>query len=807
MTSPARDDLAQQVGKLTSINKAVDEITRVYTLLQQECASLRAEQARLQAAHIGKRNDLQTLQQEVDQLTNKRNSLQQGDGTVQDHTWWTSFNRTNLAGPSSVLDPAAEGDLVGKLNRKLWKAEEEIRDLRAAQNALKREHQDDIEREMAISAGLRDRISSLEGKRRSLRDERDALSAKQRVMNDQLENIESVLLDTRTLAAKDRADLEEAVRNERAMTNKLKAEMEEMKRHHDATRAELKVLQDAQQMAQAVKSPPRILQPREANIPNQSGQAAPGLKTPTKPKLKAFPSLLASPSAPVKATGSAKQDPAQQLALMESSYLHLSQTHQSLRKAYNNLRDIHQKDIEHMKQYKVQHLAREQERKRKREEKKASRGVRSGTGSATPTEGVSDRERLVSSGEAILPTGADENLVLVEESESLPPATRNLPISRKRNPSAPANEGDTETEQDEEDLAIFVEAKPPPARDDVQLPMDAAIDARPEVSPTKRAVQPARVTPWLGTPAGKAGPSGTNRQLGLTKSRGLDPGDDDFASPPDEPSTPIATKTPLIRDRGVGDTTLLRKAILHKAVVGGSAAVETPTRTEQVRDHMEDFSTPQAQLLSRTGSSDMIATGTSSKRKLVDVAMGGLTPAEKAVKRKQIAQMPASERRELYKEYKGKGRYMRSEASRGSIREEYEIDPEQNEGASFAFHDVKRKRAERKAMHGGDCECCKDYYEAVGEIPRFNQGPVWRDAKSAEDKDEGDAVREHQNKVSRHRETWVKPPTPPGYWQIGFPSTQDVAEQNERADQMNAEKEARLRREVMQKDSKWRKKN
>lgn len=46
--------------------------------------------------------------------------------------------------------------------------------------------------------------------------------------------------------------------------------------------------------------------------------------------------------------------------------------------------------------------------------------------------------------------------------------------------------------------------------------------------------------------------------------------------------------------------------------------------------------------------------------------------------------------------------------SKKQALDEYEIDPGQNEGASFAFHDVKRRKAERKHMHGGDCECCKD---------------------------------------------------------------------------------------------------
>jgi len=45
--------------------------------------------------------------------------------------------------------------------------------------------------------------------------------------------------------------------------------------------------------------------------------------------------------------------------------------------------------------------------------------------------------------------------------------------------------------------------------------------------------------------------------------------------------------------------------------------------------------------------------------------------------------------------------------SRPQVFDEYEIDPEQNEGVDYQFHDVKRRKTDRKQMHGGDCECCK----------------------------------------------------------------------------------------------------
>jgi hypothetical protein len=43
-----------------------------------------------------------------------------------------------------------------------------------------------------------------------------------------------------------------------------------------------------------------------------------------------------------------------------------------------------------------------------------------------------------------------------------------------------------------------------------------------------------------------------------------------------------------------------------------------------------------------------------------------------------------------------------------TVADEYEIDPDQNEGAKYQFHDVKRRKVDRQKMHGGDCECCRE---------------------------------------------------------------------------------------------------
>jgi hypothetical protein len=38
--------------------------------------------------------------------------------------------------------------------------------------------------------------------------------------------------------------------------------------------------------------------------------------------------------------------------------------------------------------------------------------------------------------------------------------------------------------------------------------------------------------------------------------------------------------------------------------------------------------------------------------------MEGLSPAEKAIQLKKLSKLPASEKREVYAQYKGKGRYL-----------------------------------------------------------------------------------------------------------------------------------------------------
>ena len=152
----------------------------------------------------------------------------------------------------------------------------------------------------------------------------------------------------------------------------------------------------------------------------------------------------------------------------------------------------------------------------------------------------------------------------------------------------------------------------------------------------------------------------------------------------------------------------------------------------------------------------------------------------------------------------------------GTINSRFSIRKDRNHGVDYQYDAVVRTREERKHMLGSDCECCREvsgdgpgkdplpidspafqYYEAVGPLPHSRQ-PLWRTPTkrkapynlhaSDNNKENTDEVEEHKQLISRHRHHWHRPKTPPGYWDIGFPDTQEVLDINRRAAEMHKRK-------------------
>ncbi|OBZ76376.1 hypothetical protein A0H81_03416 [Grifola frondosa] len=172
-----------------------------------------------------------------------------------------------------------------------------------------------------------------------------------------------------------------------------------------------------------------------------------------------------------------------------------------------------------------------------------------------------------------------------------------------------------------------------------------------------------------------------------------------------------------------------------------------------------------------------------------------------------------------YSIYKGRGRYAAdAHAGDTTINALFKIDSAQNDGVGFQFDEVVRDKQRRRHLHAGDCECCRDYYEAIGPLPPRLQAPLWRSPESTPSKPsrasvrgkqqganfDGDlaessrqaAIAQHKGAISRHRQQWTRASTPPGYWDIGFPDTQQVSDINESAREMHERKRAMVELEV-----------
>ncbi|KAF9023250.1 hypothetical protein BDZ89DRAFT_1192566 [Hymenopellis radicata] len=137
-----------------------------------------------------------------------------------------------------------------------------------------------------------------------------------------------------------------------------------------------------------------------------------------------------------------------------------------------------------------------------------------------------------------------------------------------------------------------------------------------------------------------------------------------------------------------------------------------------------------------------------------------------------------------YSKYKGRGRYSnigatQHDAHNTTINATFAIDPSRNDGLDYAYEEVVRGKKKRRNLHGGDCECCRDYYE--GGMP------LW---KSSEPNQKASPVttprRERKKGISRHRHQWAQGGTPPDYWNIGFPDTQEVESRQDRLQTMSA---------------------
>ncbi|KAI8826632.1 DNA repair protein endonuclease SAE2/CtIP C-terminus-domain-containing protein [Fimicolochytrium jonesii] len=110
----------------------------------------------------------------------------------------------------------------------------------------------------------------------------------------------------------------------------------------------------------------------------------------------------------------------------------------------------------------------------------------------------------------------------------------------------------------------------------------------------------------------------------------------------------------------------------------------------------------------------------------------------------------------------------------------------------YKYQEVVRNKEQRKKMQAQDNWCCAKFYEAAGPIAPLPElgAPTAHSAGCAHDQ-KSNAHATHLQAVSRHRHVHKPPNTPPGYWDVDFPTTQEVAVNNKEAANNKAAKQNR----------------
>ncbi|CCH46554.1 Muscle M-line assembly protein unc-89 [Wickerhamomyces ciferrii] len=122
------------------------------------------------------------------------------------------------------------------------------------------------------------------------------------------------------------------------------------------------------------------------------------------------------------------------------------------------------------------------------------------------------------------------------------------------------------------------------------------------------------------------------------------------------------------------------------------------------------------------------------------------------------------------------------------IIEDFKINPAKNGDVDFAFHEVLRGD-KRQCAHGSTCKDCEKFYKnAQGDNPQAKIGSTksglkWNDESNYYTKPDNLV-----SKTSRHRTIFDRVPSPPGFGDFDFPSTQEQKKNREKSDAIRRKK-------------------
>jgi len=165
---------------------------------------------------------------------------------------------------------------------------------------------------------------------------------------------------------------------------------------------------------------------------------------------------------------------------------------------------------------------------------------------------------------------------------------------------------------------------------------------------------------------------------------------------------------------------------------------------------------------------------------------------------------------------------------------DFKINPKYNDGLDYAFSEVIRTSDRRQCLPG--CtrpDCCGNKFRKVVEIggalpaprpglwdtdedidaeQRVLQRHLGTNAKAILKRMSADEVKTMLEQAQaeqfaqahgRHKASWVRSATPPGFWNADFPSTQEEEEIRRQAEKKERDRVAEIYREAIRGNGRW----
>ncbi|CAG8522624.1 11102_t:CDS:2 [Racocetra fulgida] len=125
---------------------------------------------------------------------------------------------------------------------------------------------------------------------------------------------------------------------------------------------------------------------------------------------------------------------------------------------------------------------------------------------------------------------------------------------------------------------------------------------------------------------------------------------------------------------------------------------------------------------------------------------------------------------------------------------------------NIRFNETVRKQSERRQLQGEDCRDCRRYYEITGPMPIPDATGLNRCGHTNQVQSAELLMEARLHYTSKHRTKYSRAPTPPGFWRVGFPTSQELAETNEQSIEYEKSREDQKRKEneyLKNREHKW----